>query len=193
MKRTIVLLLAATSIGACIDRPADRVDAGEGTASTVADAPIADPIPCTVDGMRNCARTGDVILGAQPSPEALQTLAQQGVTTIVTARPDAEITWNERAAVEALGMRFVSIPMPSPVTEITDEQVTQLGAVLDGADGPVVLHCGSGNRISGLWAAWLVDERGMEPSEALRLAELAGMRSVRPAVERRLGVSSMAP
>jgi hypothetical protein len=49
-----------------------------------------------------------------------------------------------------------------------------------------VLHCASGNRVAGLWGAWLAERQGMEPAEALRLAELAGMASVRPVVERRL-------
>jgi hypothetical protein len=47
--------------------------------------------------------------------------------------------------------------------------------------------------VSGLWATWLAAERGFEPDEALRLAELAGMGSVRTAVEQRLRPDSVAP
>ena len=196
MNRTTIVLFAAMATGACADRPAnDAADtqpaADEAVSAMTARQP--DPTPCTVPGMQNCNRIGDLMFGSQPSPEALETLAAQGFTTIVTTRGDGEIDWDERAAVEALGMRFVSIPMPSPVTEISDEQVAQLGEVLTALDGPALLHCGSGNRVSGLWAAWLVSEQGVEPEEALRLAELAGMRSVRPTVERRLGVAPATP
>ena len=196
MHRTTIVLLAAVAAGACADRPADDAAAAAAavdTGMTTMTARDPDPTPCTVPGMQNCNRTGEVTFGSQPSPEALESLAAQGFTTIVTTRADGEIDWDERAAVEELGMRFVSIPMPNPVTEITDEQVAQLGAVLDEVDCPILLHCGSGNRVSGLWAAWLVAERGVEPEEALRVAELAGMRSVRPTVERRVGVEPTTP
>ncbi len=89
-------------------------------------------------------------------------------------------------------MTFVSIPMASPVTAITDEQVAALAEVMEGGEGPMLLHCGSGNRVSGLWGAWLAEDQGVDPEEALRLAQLAGLRSVRPVVERRLGVTAEA-
>lgn len=138
--------------------------------------------------MSNCAVAGDVLFGSQPSETTLELLAAQGYTTVVTTRAEDEIDWDEQARVESLGMRFVRIPMPNPVSAITEAQVTRLDSVLGSATGPVVLHCGSGNRVSGLWGAWLAERKGVEPEEALRLAELAGMRSVRPVIEQRLGV-----
>ncbi len=157
-------------------------------AERAADMPIPDPTSCAVEGLRNCAVAGDVLFASQPSEVALERLAEQGYTTVVTTRADDEIDWDERAKVESLGMSFLSIPMPNPVSAITDEQVARLDSVLANARGPVVLHCGSGNRVSGLWGAWLAERKGVEPEEALRLAEAAGMRSVRPVVEQRLGV-----
>lgn len=190
MTRYISIVAVLGALLACSDRPADRNDNADQPAAAAA---VPDPTPCTVDGMRNCARTGDVLIGSQPTEDALATLAAEGYTTVVTTRADGEIDWDEQAVVEGLGMRFVRIPMPSPVTEITDEQVARLDSVLGDAAGPVVLHCGSGNRVSGLWAAWLAAERGYEPDEALRLAELAGMGSVRPTVEQRLQPDTVAP
>ncbi len=173
MTRFLNLLILA-ALAACADRDADTA--------------IPEPTACTVEGLRNCAVAGDVLFASQPSDTALELLAARGYTTVVTTRADGEIDWDERAKVESLGMRFVSIPMPNPVSGITDEQITRLDSVLGSATGPVVLHCGSGNRVSGLWGAWLAERRGVEPEEALRLAELAGMRSVRPVIEQRLGV-----
>ena len=178
---TRALLLSAFAVlAACSAPPAEEQ----------VDAAIADPEPCVVEGMNNCARTGDWLIGGQPNEEALESLAAQGVTTIVSTRGVNEVPWDERGTIESLGMTFVQIPMPGPVTEITDAQIAALDDVLENADGPVVLHCGSGNRVSGLWAAWLVAERGIDPTEALRLAELAGMRSVRGTVEQRLGIEA---
>jgi uncharacterized protein (TIGR01244 family) len=159
-----------------------------GCAERAADSVTPDPTACQVQGMQNCAVAGDVLFGSQPSETALEQFAAQGYTTVVTTRADGEIDWDERAKVESLGMTFVSIPMPNPVDAITDEQVARLDSVLGSGAGPVVLHCGSGNRVSGLWGAWLAERKDVAPAEALRLAELAGMTSVRPVVEQRLGV-----
>lgn len=147
---------------------------------------IDDPVPCDVPGLMNCRQTGDVVFGGQPSPATLKYLADQGYTTIVSTRGLAEVDWDERAAVEALGMTYVQIPMENPVTGITDAQVAALDSVLQSQQGRILLHCGSGNRVAGLWAAWLTETQGMDPDAALRLAELAGMTRVRPVVEQRL-------
>lgn len=151
-----------------------------------ADLVVDDPVACEAPGLTNCRQTGDVVFGSQPSPATLQYLADQGYTTIVSTRGLTELDWDERAAVEALGMRFVQIPMPSPVTGITDAQVAALDSVLAGHAGPILLHCGSGNRVAGLWATWLTEKQGMHPDSALRLATLAGMTGVRAMVEQRL-------
>lgn len=192
MLRYALLAPVLAALLACSSRPANDSSEAEPPVATAATV-IPDPVPCAVEGMRNCARSGDVLIGSQPTEAALATLAAEGYTTVVTTRADGEIDWDEQAVVEDLGMRFVRIPMPSPVTEITDQQVEQLDAVLDSAHGPVVLHCGSGNRVSGLWGAWLAADRGLAPDEALRLAELAGMRGVRPTVEQRLRHDAVSP
>lgn len=188
--KNVAFLLGTILLVACSDRPPERAE-GTASASLTASDAIPEPEPCQIEGMQNCAKTGDVLIGGQPSEAALETLAAQGYKTIVSTRAEGEIDWDEQAKAEALGMTFVRIPMPSPVTEITDDQVALLDDVLSGGVGPVVLHCGSGNRVSGLWAAWLVADRGLAPGEALRLAQLAGMGSVRPVVERRLGTDSV--
>jgi uncharacterized protein (TIGR01244 family) len=145
-----------------------------------------EPAPCTIEGMSNCAQVGDVVIGSQPSQATLEYLASQGYTTVVSTRGAGEIEWDERAAVEALGMLYISIPMESPVTGITDDQVAALDEVM-GGEGPMLLHCGSGNRVAGLWGAWLAERQEVGSAEALRLAELAGMTRVRPVLEERLG------
>jgi len=147
---------------------------------------VADPVACDLAGLQNCRQSGNVVFSGQPSPAALQELRDQGFTTIVSTRGLAELDWDERALVESLGMRFVQIPMESPVTGITDAQVAALDSVLTARQGPVVLHCGSGNRVAGLWGAWLAERHGVDRAAALRLAELAGMTRVRPALEQRL-------
>ena len=167
-------LLLLTSVFACAERTDETV--------------IAEPVACVVEGLRNCAQTGDLTFGSQPSLAALEQLADQGYTTVVSTRGVNELEWDERADVERLGMRFVNIPMEIPITAITDEQVARLADVIENPGGPTLLHCGSGDRAAGLWGAYLAERAGVEPERALELAKLAGMISVRPTVEARLGV-----
>ena len=151
---------------------------------------IAEPVPCQETDIPHCFRAGDVVLSGQPSPAGLERLAAQGYTTVVSTRGLQELDWDERAAVEALGMRFVQIPMENPVRAITDAQIATLDSVLANQQGPILLHCASGNRVAGLWGAWLAEKRGIDRAAAVQLATKAGMTGVRPVVEQRMARGS---
>lgn len=147
--------------------------------------------PVEVDGINNSVLvTGDMLIGGQPTREALMKLADEGYTTVITARGDGEISWDEKAFVDSLGMRYVSIPMPGPDYAITDQHIEEFDEVIRTSDGPILFHCGSGNRAAGLWGVWLAEKKGLSPAAALELAEKAGMTRVRPVAERRLGVET---
>ena len=131
-----------------------------------------------------------MVFGGQPTEDALVELKNRGFKTILTTRGEGELQWDEKTKVEELGMTFASVPMNHPVEEITDDQVARFAELMENGERPIVLHCGSGNRVAGLWAVWLVEVEGMEPGPALELAEKAGMTGVRPVVEKRLASSS---
>ena len=154
------------------------------------EANIPEPETIAIEGMRNSTRVGELLFGGQPSASAIERLAADGYRTILTARDTSEISWDERAKVEALGLNFVSIPMRMPVKEITDEQVGQFAELMENGERPMVLHCGSGSRISGLWAVWLVEHQHMKPEQALHLATRTVMKGVRVVVEKRLGLGA---
>jgi uncharacterized protein (TIGR01244 family) len=142
-----------------------------------------------IEGMRNSVQVDDLLFGSQPSEESLEQLAAMGYKTILTTRGERELSWDEKAKVESLGMTFVWIPMDHPVTKITEEQVNRFAELMENGESPMVLHCGSGNRVAGLWAVWLVEHENVEPTEALHWAELAGMTGIRNVVGRRLGLT----
>ena len=80
-------------------------------------------------------------------------------------------------------MRFIQIPIAG-TDALSKENVERLDAALrDGLDeGPVLLHCASGNRIGAmlaLHAAWI---GGADSGEALRFGLDHGMTSLEPAV-----------
>ncbi len=148
------------------------------------------PQKVTIDGVKNAVRVGNYIFCSQPSKIGLKNLANSDYKTVLSTRGETELNWDEAVVVDSLGMAFVSIPMPGPVQEITDIQVNRFDKFMASARKPVVLHCGSGNRVSGLWAVWLVEKKNMVPEKALEFATQTGMKGVRKAVEKRLGMRS---
>jgi uncharacterized protein (TIGR01244 family) len=125
-----------------------------------------------------------VLSGGQPTRGQIEAAAAGGFGTVINLRIDQEpgFAW-EADAVESLGMRYVSIPVPG-AKGLTRENVERLDAALADAeaDGPVLLHCASGNRIGALLAlraAWL---EGVEADEALAFGRAAGLTRLEPTV-----------
>jgi uncharacterized protein (TIGR01244 family) len=144
----------------------------------------------SIDGMVNAVRVENVTIGAQPTVPGLAQAAAMGYTVIVSNRGPGEIDWDEKAVADSLGLRFVSIPITGSDFELTDSEIEQLDAVITEPGAKVLLHCASGNRASGLWAAWLVEKEGVSSEDAFELATRGGLKSFRPVVEKRLGLES---
>jgi uncharacterized protein (TIGR01244 family) len=124
-----------------------------------------------------------VLSGGKPSDANLETAAARGYRTVVSLLPDADA---EREKVEALGMRFVSIPVAG-ADDLTQDKARELDAALSGPGAtPAIVHCGSGNRAGALLAlrAFYVD--GMGAEEAIDLGKRAGLRSLEGAVRERM-------
>ena len=114
-------------------------------------------------------------VGGQPSVEELEAAAAAGVTTVITLRTDDEPgAEGERARVEGLGMRFVSIPVED-AEDLTEAKARQLDQALDGAGRPVLLHCGSANRAGALLGLRAFVTEGATADEAMAIAHGAGM------------------
>ncbi|MEM7429556.1 MAG: TIGR01244 family sulfur transferase [Pseudomonadota bacterium] len=104
-------------------------------------------------------------IGPQVTESDIAQAAEDGIRTIINVRPDGEkadaMTATEaRAIAEARGLAYHHLPV-SP-TSITDEDVADFMQLLDGAEGPVLSHCGSGLRATVLWALGNVRELGVE-------------------------------
>jgi len=104
--------------------------------------------------------------GGKPSPEALGRLKEQGFQTVVDLRTEAEGTAEEKQAVLAQGLRYVSVPISPATFSATDVQA--VAKVLnDPAAAPVLLHCTSANRVGAVWAVMQVQQgRSLEEAEA---------------------------
>jgi uncharacterized protein (TIGR01244 family) len=146
-----------------------------GCASSLQDAPIghAQPVPEWSGQFNNAFRDGDVIFTGRPANEGFYAAAGAGVTVVVDLLPPAEQQDTEQATVERLGMRYVSIPI-TPAT-FSESDVERFAEVLGSTRGPVLVHCSSSNRSGGLWAAYLVRDRGFAIDDAIERGREAGL------------------
>ena len=89
--------------------------------------------------------------GAQPEPGDYQALKDLGVQTVIDLRNDP--TDYEKGAVEALGMKYVNIPM-SGWKLAKDTQVEEFMKLMnDSSTGVVFAHCKAGKHRTGLTGA----------------------------------------
>lgn len=111
---------------------------------------------------------------AQPKPGQWREVAGAGVTTVINLRPDAELQGrDERAEVAQAGMRYVQLPVAG-AQGITGENADALMQALQQAEGPVLVHCASGNRVGALLALGAV-RAGTPVEEAIAYGRSAGL------------------
>jgi uncharacterized protein (TIGR01244 family) len=101
------------------------------------------------------AITDSYSVAPQLEPADMATLAASGVTTVICNRPDGENppplqAAAMQAAAEAAGLAFVFNPVVGG--QLTMDNVDEQRDAIDGAEGPVVAYCASGNRSTVVWA-----------------------------------------
>ena len=115
-------------------------------------------------------------IAGQPMPADYERQARAGTTTVVNLRTQPEIDrldFDPREEVESRGMRYIHIPMGGEQGYST-EQVDTFAQAIEGAKGPILVHCASGGRARHLWAAYLIEEDGIPLDEAMRRMEEVG-------------------
>lgn len=152
-------------------------------ATATATAPSASPsaqealAPATCGSIQQLHAIGGVLLAGQPSEADLKVAREDGIKTIVSLRKPAEVPWDEGAAARGLGLEFHQVPFQSP-EELTDKAFEELRALLrDTSKRPLLLHCGSANRVGAVWLAHRVLDDGVTFEAALAEARTVGLRS----------------
>ncbi len=126
-----------------------------------------------------------VTSAGQPDGEALQVFSDSGYEAVIDLRGGGEDRGiDERAAVEALGMDYVPLPIPGR-EDINFENAARLDALIEQYDGPVLVHCGSGNRVGALLAL-RESLNGASDEEALELGREGGLTRLEGLVQERL-------
>lgn len=89
--------------------------------------------------------------GAQPKQEDYKSLADLGISTVIDLQDDPQ--GYEKPAVEALGMKYVNIPMDDKKYPKAEQIDAFLKLVDDPATGKFYVHCAGGRHRTGVMGA----------------------------------------
>lgn len=107
----------------------------------------------------------------------IKEIAGHGFRTVLDLRTPEEGTAEEKVAVEGAGMRYVNLPVTKGAP--SEEVIKGIEAVLADPDaGPVLIHCGSGNRVGTAWAIYRA-KTGVPLDIAIEEGRTIGMRDSR--------------
>jgi uncharacterized protein (TIGR01244 family) len=114
----------------------------------------------------------------QPKDSAFAKLAENGYRSVLSLRTGSEgiDLAHEKEMVEKAGLRFINIPVQSSAPK--PEQVTDfIKAVKDNSNQPMLIHCGSANRVGAFWMIYRVVDQGWPEDKALEEAITIGLTS----------------
>ncbi len=125
----------------------------------------------------NVHALGQVWLAGQPSLGDLEQAKAAGIKTVINLRHEQEFDgFDEEQVVTGLGLQYVSLPWGG-ADELTDEVFGRTRKLLNEANEPVLLHCGSANRVGAVLLPWRVLDGGLSFEEALQEARTVGLRT----------------
>ncbi len=114
----------------------------------------------------------------QPADAAFAKLASHGFKSVLNLRTDAEGVdlAHEREMIEKAGLHYINIPIGQP--PLKEDQVKAfIAAVKDKKNQPMMIHCGSANRVGAFWMVYLVLDQGASEDKALEEASRIGLTS----------------
>jgi uncharacterized protein (TIGR01244 family) len=165
----IVTLLAALELTACGSAPPPQHPTRPVSTEKLA------PASCgSIERLNLCA---GIYLASQPSAADFRKLRDQGLRTVINLRPESENkAFDEPALMSELGLRYVSIPFAGP-EQLTDTVFTRARDMLEWADKPILIHCGTANRVGAIWLARRVLDDGLTYEAALAEAREIGLKA----------------
>ena len=118
-----------------------------------------------------------VLFGGQPTEDQLKSMAADGLSFVLDLRAEGENRgFDEPAALQSLDVPYLNLPVDAERLE-QPETFERFIEAMDKVDGPVLVHCASGNRVGALYYAYLVAGKGVDREEARTRAKDNGLRS----------------
>jgi ubiquinone/menaquinone biosynthesis C-methylase UbiE/protein tyrosine phosphatase (PTP) superfamily phosphohydrolase (DUF442 family) len=139
------------------------------------------PVPAAVESSalgqtRNVHRCGQLYCAGQFTPEDVSLLKETGIQRVISLRTEGEVDWDQEAALQEAGIELIKIPFRSPES-LTDEIFDRVRELLGDKQEVTLFHCGSANRVGGVWLAHRVLDDGVELETALEEAKQIGLRT----------------
>lgn len=157
------VLIAITSLGLCVGALA------EGTFS-----PDQVEGPFRWGSVSNVTHLSHLWFAGQPDQAGLEKAKAEGVVVVINLRDPSEHAWDEKSAVEALGMTYYNVPVRGvPFDKAAFAAIERLLQQHEGEE--ILVHCASSNRVGGWLATHLVGSHGMSTEDAIAVGRRAGI------------------
>lgn len=150
------------------------------TRSSLMDPPVTirsteDVQVVTIEGIERVHACRMILLASQPTEEGIRNARKMGVRTIVNLRVPEEEPFNEGALCRELGIRYLTPSFRGP-RELNESKVSELRALLENAERPVLVHDSSGDRAGAVWYIHRsLDFPNVGQDQALMEARLVGL------------------
>jgi len=175
MKRLVLFLAVILSAAGAM--------AGEGDLSAVSSLKV--DLDAVVE-LGEVKPVDGVTSAGQPDEAGFRVFAEEGYVAVIDIRTEGEDRGlDEPLVVEELGMEYVSFPIGRD--DITVAKAEELAELLDQYDEPVLVHCGSANRVGALFALKAFSDTG-DAELALEVGRDGGMTRLEGAVKEVMGV-----
>jgi uncharacterized protein (TIGR01244 family) len=125
--------------------------------------------------------SGEIWISGQPDSGQLAAARGAGLRTVVSLCPAGECGWDERSVAGSLGLDYAPLPVGA-ACDLTPAAARQLHEILESCAKPVLVHCGSGNRVGALFALKSFHVHGHAPEDALAHGRAAGLTGLENAV-----------
>lgn len=143
--------------------------AGQPSGPAVVHAPV-EQVPAVIARLP----AGTHISSSPPTVQTLQAVAKAGYVGVIDLRlPSEPRSFDEAEAADRLGLRYVSLPISDP-RDMTYANAALLKRAMRKLDGPLLMHCASGNRVGALIAIQASAE-GASDEDAIALGKAAGL------------------
>lgn len=174
---------AIQSIAVCVALAFVAACAGNNESTSVASPLKVDLQQVVAAG--EVSPVNGITSAGQPDEPALRVFAGSGYAAVIDLRTAGEDRGlDEQAVVEGLGMQYLSLPIGRD--GITFENAKALDELLAAYDQPVLVHCGSANRVGALLAL-RASMKGADDEQALEAGREGGLTGLEGKVREALG------
>ncbi len=140
----------------------------------------------TIDIPNARVPTDGVLTGGQPSEAQFRAAREAGYATVINLRNIGEPGVAEQAErLSKMGFTYHHLPVAGG-GGVTVENAKVFASMVDNADRPLLVHCGSGNRIGALAAMRAFHLDGEGADEALAIGRAWGLTGLEPVVKAKL-------